>query len=210
MLGDEDALEDSTFDTSGPGTLSWGGLSSATFGGLQGSSDFSLPTGYCLAVGGNGFSTTLSGSLCGGGSLTENGPGELVLATDSSGFTGSVTIVGGIVEAAIPAALPGNVSAESGGTLAVGLDGPGGWQSSQVDTLLSSGDFAAGASLGLDTGSDTFPFDGSAIGSSLGLAVLGTGTLDLTGSNTYSAGTAILGATLQSLPPRTWAQAAGK
>ena len=197
VLGDEDALEGSTFDTSGPGTLSWGGLSSATFGGLQGSNDFSLPTGYCLSVGGNGFSTTLSGSLCGGGSLTENGPGELVLATDSSGFTGSVTIVGGIVEAAIPAAMPGNVSAECGGTLAVGLDGPGGWQSSQVDTILSSGDFAAGASLGLDTGIDTFQFDGSAIGSSLGLAVLGTGTLDLTGTNTYSAGTAILGATLQ-------------
>ena len=76
VLGNEDALQGSTFDTSGPGILSWGTLSSATFGGLQGSGDFLLPTGYALSVGGNGFTTTLSGSLCGSGSLTENGPGS--------------------------------------------------------------------------------------------------------------------------------------
>ena len=160
-----------------------------------------MPTGYALSVGGNGFSTTLSGSLCGGGSLTENGPGELVLAKDNSGFTGNLTIVGGIIEAAIPAALPGNVSVQCGGTLAVGVAGVDpSVASSEIASLLTSGDFAAGSNLGIDTGTSSFEYDGIIAdppqNSPLGLVVLGSGTLFLTGSNTYSGGTMIVGATL--------------
>ena len=112
-----------------------------------------------------------------------------------------MTIVGGIVEAAIPAALPGNVSVQSGGTLAVGVAGVDpSTASSEIASLLTSGDFAAASNLGIDVGSGTFEYDGiiadPAPNSPLGLVVLGSGTLFLTGSSTYSAGTMIVGATV--------------
>ena len=147
ILGNDLALQDSTFDTSGPGTLSFGAFDDATFGGLQGSGDFSLPTGFSFSVGGNGSITTFSGSFSGSGSLTVDGTGELVLA-GNSGFAGVTTVLAGILEAASPAALPVNVSVASGATLAVGLDGVDPWDSSQIGTLLQSGDFSSGGEFG--------------------------------------------------------------
>ena len=144
-LGSQYALQQSTLDTSGPGTLNYNGYANATLGGLQGpgGSSFPLPSGV-LTVGGNGFSTTFAGSFTGSGSLAVSGPGELILTNtgNRSNFTNVTTVVnGGILEAASPGALPGylagtgNGAVASGTTLAVNLD-DGAWQSCQIDQLL--------------------------------------------------------------------------
>jgi len=202
------ALQGSTFDTSGPGTLSFGTLDSATFGGLQGSGDVSLVNDdnpsepVDLTVGGNNVSTIFSGYFSGSGSLTKTGTGTLVLTGDNSEFFGATTIAVGMLEAISPTALPGNIvdnGLESGAILAVCVDGDDPWQAADIDTLLGSDDFAAGANLGIDTGSSVFSY-GSVISDptsgSVGLVVLGSGTLVLTENNTYSGGTAIIGGTL--------------
>ena len=84
--------------------------------------------------------------------------------------------------------MPGNISGgvESWATLAVALYGADAWGSTDIDTLLLSGDFASGINFGIDVGSGTFSCDNSiadpATGNPLGLVVLGSGTLDLTGN----------------------------
>ena len=159
-----------------------------------------------LAVGGNGCVTTLSGDLSGDGSLIENAPGAiLVLSGDNSSFLGATTIVAGTFEAASPGALPGyvgdngTVSVQGGATLAVAADG---WLSSDIHTLLQSGDFLNGANLGVDTESETltYPYSISdpALDCSLGIVVFGGGTLVLSGTNnTYSGGSDLEGAIVQ-------------
>ena len=180
-------------------------MTAATFGGLQGSGDFSLPAGFSLSVGGNGFLTTFSGQLSGSGSFVENGPGELDLTADNSDFGGTTTVLAGILDAESPSALPGystddgSVSVETGGTLAVGLNSADPWSASQITGLLTSGNLASGSNLGIDTGGGSVSYDDTELPSNLGLVVLGSGTLALTGDNTsYSEGTTVLGAaTLQ-------------
>jgi autotransporter-associated beta strand protein len=127
-----------------------------------------------------------------------------------SGFTGSVTVAGGILEAAAPNSLPSNLTVQGvqgGATLAVAIDGSGDggggsgdgpWTQSQIATLRSSGCFEANAILGIDTGESVFSLTGLANTASgpLGFVVLGNGTLILTGTNTYTGGTTILGGTL--------------
>ena len=93
VLGNPLALQDSTFDTSGPGILNFDGCSDVAFAGLQGSGNLSLPSTVALTVGGNGLTTTLSGNLLGSGSLTEEGPGELILSGGNGDFTGETTVV---------------------------------------------------------------------------------------------------------------------
>ncbi len=194
VLANPDALQYSIFDTSGSGTLSFGSLAYATFGGLQGSGSLAIPPGVTLTVGGNDYTTTLSGSLTGGGSLIVAGAGGLVLTGDNSGFTGVTTVTAGTLEAATPAALPGDIFVSSGATMAVCVDGTDAWTQSQIAALLTSGVFQSGANLGIDTGYTSFTYGNviSDYGANvLGLVVLGNGTLVLTGNNTYSGGTTI-------------------
>ena len=209
MLDNQLALQQSTLDTSGPGSFSFGTLSAATFGGLQGSGNLTLPSSFALTVGGNGFTTIFSGSFCGDGSVTVTviGPGGLVLTGDNSGFPGVVSVVSGMLEAADFTALPAYLAdgasgaVQSGATLAVGV-AAGQWQSSQIDTLLSSGVFASGSNFGVDVGSETCSLANTVADTEagpLGFVVLGYGgTLVFTGTgNSYSGGTWIIGCTVQ-------------
>ena len=204
ILANPNALQYSVFDTGGSGTLSFGSLAYAAFGGLEGSGGLAIPPGFTLTVGGSDYTTTFGGSLTGGGSLIVSGPGVTILAGDNSGFTGDATVVTGILEVASPDALPANLSVHSGATLAVAVDGASGWTSSQIDGLLASGDFLSGANLGIDTGNATFTYGNltDTAAAQLGLVVLGNGTLVLTGNNTYSGGTTIEpGAMLEAATP---------
>ena len=76
VLGSPTALQQSTFDTSGPGCLNFNGFTNVIFGGLQGDDNMTLAPGFSLQVGGNGFTTTLSGSLLGSGTLNVVEPGD--------------------------------------------------------------------------------------------------------------------------------------
>ena len=115
------------------------------------------------------------------------------------------------MDAASPAALPGYLVRQP---VRTGRRDRGGWrqrdrawESIDIASLLTSGDFQADANFGIDVGSSTFEYNNTnyaAIAdpgpdSPLGLVVLGSGTLVLDGSynNTYSGGTTIVGATVR-------------
>ena len=101
-LGSGLALQNSTFDTSGSGTLSFGALTAATFGGIINSGNLSLTNTasapLALSVGNNGASTTYSGAMSGsGGSLTKLGAGMLTL-TAANSYGGGTTISEGTLQ----------------------------------------------------------------------------------------------------------------
>ena len=102
-LGVGSALQDSTLDTTNFGwnSLNFGSLTSATFGGLQGTGNLTLPSSFVLTVGNNGTNTTFSGSLS-GGSLSKVGSGTLTLAGANT-YTGGTTISAGTLAVGSPA-----------------------------------------------------------------------------------------------------------
>jgi autotransporter-associated beta strand protein len=133
LLGDPNALSGSTFDTTGGGLLSFGGLTSALFGGLQGSGNLALSNAnfadVALTVGGNNASTTFSGNLSdlnGGGSLTKTGTGLLLLSGENS-YGGGTTVSSGTLEVVSSSALPDGMSLTvgAGGTLVFDPSAPG-------------------------------------------------------------------------------------
>ncbi|MDZ7616319.1 MAG: autotransporter-associated beta strand repeat-containing protein, partial [Patescibacteria group bacterium] len=124
-LGNALALQNSTFDTQtgAVGTLSFGTLTSATFGGLQGANGLALvnaaSAAVALTVGGNNASTTFSGSLSGTGSaLTKTGSGTLTLSGSMANtYTGLTTVSAGTLQLSkVPGAnaIIGDIQVNSG------------------------------------------------------------------------------------------------
>ena len=204
-LGSPLALQQSTLDTSGSGSLSFGTLTSATFGGLTGPGALKLANSsaaaVALSVGNNGASTTFAGTLLGSGSLSKIGSGSLTL-TDSNTYSGTTTVHAGVLEFANPASLPGyttsgKVTVASGATLAVQLgSGTLGWSNSQLNTLLTATAWSsAGSILGIDTSNGSATYGGT-INPSIGLTKFGYNALTLASNNSYSGPTFINGGSL--------------
>ncbi|MFM7245199.1 MAG: autotransporter-associated beta strand repeat-containing protein [Planctomycetaceae bacterium] len=146
------ALVRSTVDTQtgATGTVAFGAITSATFGGLTGSNGMALinsgSAAVTLSVGGNGESTVFAGRLSGGGSLTKTGSGALTL-TGSSSHTGVTRVTAGRLVAAHSAALASSTaSVSAGATLAVG----GG-----VQVSVRGLQFATGSRVDVDAGDIT-------------------------------------------------------
>jgi fibronectin-binding autotransporter adhesin len=167
-LGNALALQNSTLDLDGvdAGTVSAIGQDS-TLGGLAGSRDLDMLT-RTLSIGNNGTSTTYSGALS-NGALTKIGAGTLTL-TGTNIYTGATTI--------------------DGGTLQIGAGGTAGGLAGTSTITGSSGAglvFSRTDNYGGNVSND--------IGGGLALT-LNSGTLTITGSNTYSGTTAINGGVL--------------
>jgi autotransporter-associated beta strand protein len=168
---------------------------------------------------GNG---TISGAYIQGtadGALIKSGSGTWTLSGANT-YIGGTTISAGTLEFAKTNAMPstGSVTANSGATLAVNVGGTGEWTNgaSGGGTLggLIAGtggqgtanqvSWTAGSVLGIDTSNASggnFTYS-NVIGSfrtggnSVGLTKLGTGTLTLSGANTYTGATTVSGGTL--------------
>jgi len=110
-----------------PGTLSFGGLTAATFGGLKGTQNLALTNAstqsVALTVGGNNQNTAYSGNLgdgaAVGGSLTKIGNGMLTLGGSNNSYTGGTTINGGTL-ALSSAASTNNIPNSSSINIAAG------------------------------------------------------------------------------------------
>ncbi|MEO7101217.1 MAG: autotransporter-associated beta strand repeat-containing protein [Luteolibacter sp.] len=161
----------------------------------------------------NGQQMTVSGvvNLTG---VAKNNSGTWTLSGANT-YTGVTTISGGTLmfpkQSTLyqgnPAAwTTSNIVVNSGGTLGLNVGGSGEFTAADVayfDTLGSStGGLKTGAFLGIDTtnAGGTLTYSSNLINAgtatSTGLAKLGTGTLVLTGTNTYTAGTRIDGGML--------------
>ena len=184
------------FGTSACGTaLSLGGFD-LTVGSLQGGN---AATGNInlgannLTVGTNNLTTSAyAGNISGSGNLTKVGTGSLTLSGPST-YTGNTTIISGSVQVTVANALPtattlfvnspGTFDLNGCATTLSGLAGNG--------TVTDSG---APITLTLNsTGSQAF---NGLVSGSLGLAETGSGTLTLSGNNSYTGPTSVSGGVL--------------
>ncbi len=175
------ALQNSTLATgagtpySGSGIVFDTSVSSHAFtlGGLAGSASLALqddttptPVAIALTVGGNNVSTTFSGILSGGGSLTKIGTGSTLTLNGSNTYTGGTTV--------------------SAGTLQLG---DGVVNNGYVQGNILDNGAVAFANPVSQTWSNVLSGSGA-------LVKLGAGTLTLNASNTYTGRTTIAGGTL--------------
>ena len=142
-----------------------------------------------MTLGGGAFTTnavgfTVSGVLSGAGGLTENGTGALIL-TGTNTFTGGVTISSGEVE----------ISADNNlGNAANNITLSGNGRVRAVATFASARTITLGAGGGNLTsfgGGQVLTLSGVISGSGALTALIGAGTLVLTGTNTYTGGTTV-------------------
>lgn len=141
--------------------------------------------------------TAYAGDFTGGGNLIKSGTGTFVLSSTNT-YTGATIVNGGTLQFAKPTAYPvsGTLNVNSGATAAFNVGGAGEFTYNDVSSRFGS--FANGSKVGVDTtnavGNVTWD---TAISGSFGLTKLGTGTLVLSGANTYTGPTTINAGTLQ-------------
>lgn len=184
LVTNSNALQNSTFDNSGAGNLTFSGLTTATLGGLKGNNNLSLldnlssMNGISLYVGNNNESTTFGGVFCGapsfGGGPFRNSTGRLIKIG-----TGTLTLTNmNTAYVSVPAVV-------SNGALQLG-DG--------TTNGSIAGNITNNASLIFNNGTDqTFSCDISGTGA---VTKTGAGVLTLNGTNNYSGGTFINGGIL--------------
>lgn len=201
-------------------TLNGGDIGEA-FGQLR--LDSSVFTGNLILAGNmaandstiGGFSGTglISGNISESGgarALSKAGTTTITLSGTNT-YTGGTTVSAGVLQAAKTSSLPdygtpGKISVSNGAYLAVNVGGPGEFTTADLDTIRANANFNAASHLGIDTtnapgtviyGSNVG--DTTNVAGALGLMKLGTGTLQLTGNNTYSSFTTLNAGTLELL-----------
>lgn len=223
------ALQNSTLNLNG-GSLIFGTPTSATFGGLAGSSSLSLQnastSAVALTVGGNNASTSYSGVLSGSGSLSQIGLGTLTLSGANT-FTGITRIKGsaeGIFSNCVLAL--SNPLALQYSTVDMNSDDYGSLRFRQSTVTL--GGLTGSRSLGLATSSATRPepppapitlsvgnnnssttYSGTLNGPG-SLTKVGTGLLTLSGTLNYTGQTTAAAGTINLLSkPTSWVESGG-
>jgi autotransporter-associated beta strand protein len=158
---------------------------------------------------GNG-NIAYTGNISGTGGILHLGPRQNSVITTLSGtntYQGTTTIgPNAALEFANPLSLysgdtskwtADNLIVQSGGTAWFNV-GTGGFSSSNINTIVTlgtaTGGFTNGTNIGFDTGGGTFTYAGAIASTNggankLGVNKFGTGTLELSGSNTYTGST---------------------
>jgi autotransporter-associated beta strand protein len=213
------ALQNSPFDTgnsmvgdttnglrTNQTTLNLGGLSgdkpladvfTTDTGGYDGVTAITLTTG-------TGKNPSYAGVIDGGRSLTKAGPGAQALS-GSNTYTGGTTITeGGLSFLNTNAKSPtGTHAFGPATTLGLGVSGDNPFTATDIDNAfagtmtgnLSGITLDASTLIGIDTTLEDFLYT-AVIDGSRGFVKLGTNTLTLTGSNTYTGGTTVSAGTL--------------
>jgi autotransporter-associated beta strand protein len=177
------------FILNGTGLLDISGLSSSgiTAGSIEGDGSVFLGSKN-LAVGGNNLSTTFSGVIQDGGgfsgtggSLTKEGTGTLTLS-GANAYTGGTMMNGGLIDFS---------AANNFGTGPITLNGGGLQWASGTPTDIS-GQLSAIGSHGatFDTNGNDVTL-ASALSGVGGVTKTGTGTLTLSGANSYTGGSTV-------------------
>jgi autotransporter-associated beta strand protein len=141
---------------------------------------------------------TVAGIISGTGGVTLLGPGNLTLSGANT-FTGPITVSGGALLAGNASAFGTNVpvSVASGATLSLNGNSVAIGSLTGAGTANDNSATAATLTVGGDNTSTTF--SGTIVNGSTGalsLTKVGNGILTLTGTNTYTGGTNVLGGTL--------------
>jgi autotransporter-associated beta strand protein len=185
-------------------TLDLNGFSN-TIGSLSGTgivlNNSASGTAATLTVGQNNIGTVFAGTLqdgTGSLALTLIGTGSLLLTGDNT-YSGPTTISGGTLLAGSTAALSPNSHFTVNATLDLnGFNNTIG-SLSGIGTVLNNSDSGTPATLTVGQDNTNTAFNGviQDANATLALTKIGSGTLTLTGANTYSAGTTINAGTLQ-------------
>ena len=226
QLNHANAVQNSTLVVVAASSLAFGtGVGTFNLGGLSGQGNGSITladTGgnaVGITVGGNNQSTTFSGGLSGGSSITKIGSGETTLSgTGISNYWGNVTVSAGtlqVVDATCwalssTAALGGpcfsagltapanTLNVNAGGVLEIYLDNPGngyGFMSDNWDNGglgNHGGTTITGNGVFLKTGGGCLSMAGGTLGSgSVNFAMSG-GTIDIEGGNLRNGGNAVV------------------
>jgi autotransporter-associated beta strand protein len=163
---------------------------SETIGSLAGTGGAVDLASFTLTTGGNNATTTFAGNISGTGNLTKTGTGVFTLSGTNT-HTGTTTVSNGTL------ALSGGAAIADTG--AVVVTSPGGLVLNASETIGSLS--GAGAvnlnTFTLTTGGDNTSTTYSGIMSGTGgLTKTGTGVFTLSGVNTYTGTTSLLGGTL--------------
>ena len=196
-LANTNALQNSTLDTGASGSqavsFAVAGTNTYALGGLQGSDDL-MAGANSLSVGSNGSTTTFAGAISSSGGLTKFGAGALSL-TGANTYTGTTTLSAGVLILGVAESVGvsgplGNSAASNPGSIVLG---GGTLQHSASNTRDYSGRFSTAANqlYNVNTNGQNVTWATNLTSSGGILTKSGTGSLTLTGDNTFSGGVII-------------------
>ncbi len=189
-LGIASALQDSTLDTSGAGSVNFGGLTAATVAGLTNGGALTLTNtaaaGVTLSVGNNNVSNTSSAAIGGAGGITKIGSGLQALAGINT-YGGATNVSAGTLQFQGGSALPGaSAVGIGGGVFSIANDGAGSGGTISVGNNIT---LTAAATVGIDargltgaTSNNVVSFGTLSNGTSANAL---TSTINVTGANGY-------------------------
>jgi autotransporter-associated beta strand protein len=181
--------------TLGGGTLNYTGSSSLTV-----ANNATLTDGTTSTLNNAAGTVTVSGTIGGSGNMTKSGAGTLVLSGANS-YAGTTIVSEGVLTITTNSTLPGlttngRYSVANGATLGV----YNAVTDADIASMLNTTNFAAGSAIGFDTTSANRTYANviaNTTTGALGVTKLGSNTLTLNGSNTYTGATTISAGTLQ-------------
>nr|WP_041594784.1 autotransporter outer membrane beta-barrel domain-containing protein [Brucella microti] len=197
IVSGETTLNGGALVVTGPAALGVQAIT-AQGGAIEASGDQVLNQSFVLKNNPYGASTSglvvqgadnlvLSGVLSDVGRLTKNGSGTLTLTADNT-YTGGTVFAGGVVSVDKEVRLGGGDLTFNGGTLQVTGTG---WTSTSRAVSLQAG----GGTFDIEDAANNFAVTQGVTGAG-GLMKSGTGTVTLSGANSYTGGTKVSAGTL--------------